>query len=436
MKKLFFLPLLFLALLYSCEKDPEPEPVEEEGFTAEMGRDTLYFLMQDIYYWYREMPDINKDDYPDPYKLLEALRYEPVDRFSFVADYDEWHAEMSGSFVGHGIRVGLDENNKARIAMIWDKSPLYANGVRRGWVINTVNGVDIGALLASGNVAQYNTVMGPSEAGITNAFVFTKPDGSTFSVASTKTTFNTNSVLHYDTLHLAGGVTGHVVYESFIEPSVDSLARAFAFFKENNVRDLILDLRYNLGGLVSIAQTLSSYIGGNHLAGTTMAKVEHNDKLTEYDREFSFISTSSSLDLPRVVVITSRSTASASEFIINGLRPHLQVITIGDTTYGKPVGFYPWDAGKKYTFAPTAFKIVNSENQGEYYFGIPPDKVASDDITHDFGDRDEASLKEAIYYLEHGNVSAKSFEIPFIRLPHVSERPEWMNNMFIEEKPF
>lgn len=435
MKKLLLLSAILLALFSSCKKDDGPD--EDQGaFTPAMGRDTLYYIMQDIYYWYRNMPPIDKDNYPDPYRLLEALRYTPDDRFSFVADYDEYNAEMSGSFVGHGIRVGVDANNKARIAMIYDNSPLYTAGVRRGWTINTVNGHDIGALLASGNRQQYDVVMGAPQAGISNQFVFTKPDGTTLSLTSAKASFQTNTVLHYDTLHLENGITGHIVYESFISPSTTELSQAFSFFKANAITDLIVDLRYNPGGLVSIAQTLASYIGGNHLSGTNMAFIEHNDKLTEFNRSFPFVTTPYSLDLPRVVIITTRNTASASEFIVNGLKPHMQVITVGDTSYGKPVGYYEWDAGKKYVFAPTAFKIVNSAGQGEYYFGIAPDIQATDDITHDFSDREEGSLKEAINYLENGLAGRKSFE-PYIKNgPQASEKPEWTKNMLIDDLPF
>ncbi|HEX2920806.1 MAG TPA: S41 family peptidase [Bacteroidales bacterium] len=433
-KKILIYTVILLALISSCKKDPDPEPIKTE-ITPAMGRDTLWYIMQDVYYWYKQMPSVNKDDYSNPYDLLEALRYKPFDRFSFVADYDEYYQEMGGIFVGHGIRVGLDSDNKARIAMIYDNSPLYAQGVRRGWTILSVNGSDIGALLAAGNRNQYNTVMGPSTAGVTNLFVFRKPDGTNVTISSEKASFQTNTVLHYDTLHLKNGIAGHIVYESFIEPSIPELATAFAFFKSNNVQDLILDLRYNSGGLVSIAQTLASYIGGNGLAGTNLAKIEHNDKLTEYDHSFTFKTTTYPLDLERVVIITTRSTASASEFIINGLKPHVQVVTVGDTTYGKPVGYYDWTAGEKYVFAPTAFKIVNSRGEGEYYFGIAPDKQAPDDITHDFDDRQEQSLKEAIYYLDNGIVSAKSL-IHFKNGPQVSEKPEWTNNMLIDERPF
>ena len=106
-------------------------------------------------------------------------------------------------------------------------------------------------------------------------------------------------------------------------------------------------------------------------------------------------------------MITSRSTASASEDVMNGLKPFVNVVSIGDTTNGKPTGMNGWDIGRahKYYVFPVTFKIVNSQNQGDFFDGIFPAKVLADDITHDFNDREELCLKEAIHYLETGSVS-------------------------------
>lgn len=422
-KLLLLLPCLFI--LAACERDPA-----DDGISPEAARDELYSLMNDMYYWYKQMPVVDRTGYGDPYALLEAMRYKPDDRFSFVADYDEYQASIQGTFVGHGIRVGVDNAGKARISMIYDKSPLYSLGVRRGWTILGVNGIDIGALLAAGNRKAYNDAFGPASAGITNTFFFHKPDGTTTTIKSAKAEFQTNAVLLFDTLHLSSGITGHLVYESFIKPSESELAKVFQFFKANNVKDLILDLRYNPGGLVDLSRKLSSYIAGNGVSGRTLAKLEYNDNHPDYNHNFPFISTAYPLDLPRLVVITTRSTASASEFIINGLRPHMQVITVGDTTYGKPVGYNSTNSGRKYVFAPTTFKIVNSLGEGEYYFGIPPDRPAPDDITRDFSDRNEASLREAVNYLE-GKPETKGLRL-FRNIPQYTEHPDWRGAMVID----
>jgi C-terminal processing protease CtpA/Prc len=240
-------------------------------------------------------------------------------------------------------------------------------------------------------------------------------------------------VLLYDTLHLSSGITGHLVFESFINPSRDELATAFAYFKANNIKDLILDLRYNGGGYLDISQTLSSYIGGNALAGTVFAKLLYNDKHQDQNYPFPFISTSYSIGLTRMVVITTRGTASASEAVMNGLKPHLTVVSVGDTTNGKPTGMNIWEVAKRFVMVPVTFKIVNSADQGEYFAGIAPAKLAPDDITHDFNDRQEACLKQAISYLQSGAFTTKSYGV-FKNSPKLTEKPGWMNNLFLPVK--
>jgi C-terminal processing protease CtpA/Prc len=396
LKKLIYLLLISVILLVSCEKD-NPEPVYE--VTPAMARDTLYYIMNQWYYWYDLMPSVTKENYKDPYELLEAMRYKKLDKWSIVYDYDDFIAESLGIFVGHGFRIGVDNSSKARIALIFNNSTLFASGVRRGWIVKKINNVDVAPLLLAGGTG-YSNLIGPSTAGVTNTFLFERPDGTELTVTSTKTTFTLNTVLLYDTLHLSSGITGHLVFEEFISPSEDELKTAFAFFKANDVKDIILDLRYNLGGLLTVSQSLASYIGGNGLAGKTYVKLQHNNKNQSSNSTFPFKTTSYSISLPRLIVITSYFTASASELIINGLKPFINVVTVGDTTRGKPMGMYAWYCAKKYAFVPVTFKTVNASNEGEYYDGFPPSRLATDDITHDFDDRNEACLKEAISCLQ------------------------------------
>ena len=432
MKKLFYLLLTLLILSASCKKEepePEPEPVVTNDVPA-LARDTLYYIMKQWYYWYDLMPSVTKENYADPYLLLEAMRYREIDRWSFVADYDEFMAEMQGTFVGHGFRIGLDKSLNARIAMIYNNSPLYTEGVRRGWVVKQINGYDIASILLANDSEAYLQAIGPSDAGVTNTFLFQRPDETEVTITSTKQSFTINSVILYDTLHLSSGITGHLTFESFIEPSEDELETAFAFFKANNVQDLILDLRYNPGGFLYIAQQLASYIAGNSKTGETFAGLTYNDKNQDYNIDYPFKISSYPLTLSRLVVITTRLTASASEAVMNGLKPHLNLVSIGDTTTGKPMGMNGWTCAGTYFFWPVTFKIVNSINEGEYYDGIAPSKICNDDITHDFDDRNEECLKEAIYWLESGSFQSKGSE-EFSRSANFSEKPSWVNNTFV-----
>ncbi len=435
MKKLFIFLITILIAFSSCKKNDTPGPAG--GPTPEMARDSLYLLLNQWYYWYSNMPAVNKDNYSDPYTLMEAMRYRPVDKWSFVEDYDKFLAEMLGTFVGHGFRLSYDiEDRTARVAMIYSGSPLYANGVRRGWIVKTINGNNMAPILASGDQTAYDNALGPSEAGVTNIFVFKKPDGTETTISSTKSTFTLNSVILYDTLHLTSGITGHLVFDQFITPSAQELATAFAWFRQCNVTDLILDLRYNSGGYLDIAQDLASYIAGNTLASnhSVFAKLEYNDKNQDQNYSYLFQSSSSSLSLPRVVVITSRLTASASEAVMNGLKPFVNVVGVGDTTYGKPVGMNGWPIGEKYFFWPITFKMVNAVNEGDYYAGFAPEKYADDDVSHDFDDRRELCLNESIHYLESGGFTAKRAG-EFHRNPVFSEKPAWMTNGFSIDKP-
>jgi C-terminal processing protease CtpA/Prc len=428
MKKLFSLLIILMTLFGSCKKEVNSPVIE---VTPEMARDSLYFIMKEVYYWYNLMPTVTRENYSDPYSLLDAMMYKTLDRWSFVADYDAFNAEMQGTFVGHGFRIGLDVDSVARIAMIYKNSQLYFSGVRRGWIVKKINGTDVAPLLAH-DMPAYYALIGPSTSDITNTFLFQKPDGSEVTISATKSSFTINSVLLYDTLLLStGDVAGHLVFESFIEPSEKELETAFSYFKTKGAKELILDLRYNSGGYLYIAQELASYIAGNGYTSTNFGTLQYNDKYQSVNRSYKFITTNSPLALSRIVVITTRSTASASEVVMNSLKPFTTIVSIGDTTNGKPVGMNAFPCAEKYIFSPITFKIINSLSQGDYFDGFAPQIIATDDITHDFDDNNEKCLKEAIQYLETGILPGKS-PLDFHRSAQFSEKPSWMNNTFVK----
>jgi carboxyl-terminal processing protease len=407
MKK--FVIYLFLAILgfSSCKKDVSPaSPTLDE-----QARDTLYAAMNQYYFWYKFMPVVKVTDYKDPYTLLEAMRYKTLDRWSFVETYAEYQAQNTGSFVGHGISLGLDPNNNVRIAQIYKNSPLYAKGVRRGWIVKKLNNTDLAPIFLARNSAAYNQLIGPSTANITNTFLFSTSAGKDSTITSTKAAFTLNTVIVADTLHLKSGIAGHLVFDQFIPPSNAELATAFSYFSQNNIKDIIVDLRYNGGGDLSVLQNMASYLAGAAKANTPFLTLTFNDKNAKYNQTYSFKIVSTPLSLSRVVVITTRGTASASEDFINGLKPLLPVVTIGDTTNGKPVGMIGIQFKTNYMFWPISFSLVNSANSGDFYQGFAPLKEVSDDITHDWSDRNEACFKEAIYYLEHGTVSGKALYV-------------------------
>jgi carboxyl-terminal processing protease len=426
MKKILLIFAVCIAILTSCTK-----PASDE--TPSMARDTLYKIMNQWYYWYDKMPSVTKENYSDPYELLEALRYKELDsQSSYVMEYDTYMAQMQGTSVTHGIRMVLDESQKARVGMIYRNSPLYAAGVRRGWIIKTINGYDIADILFRNDSKKLAEVLGPQEAGVTNVFLFSPPGQADVSISSTKSPFIINNVLLFDTIHLSNSsVAGHLVLSSFGGSTANELKTAFAFFKANNVSDFILDLRYNGGGLVADGQELASYIGGSSLTGSVYAKILYNDKNQNSNNTLPFVSTQYPLAVSKLVVITSRSTSGTGEAVMNGLYSKITVVSVGDTTAGEPAISKGWQCLKKYVFWLVTAKIVNSLDQ-DFYDGFPPDKREVDDITREFDDRQEQCLKEAIIYLETGQFSGKD-EKSFYRSVQFTEGPSLINNVLISK---
>jgi len=434
MKKFAFL-LFFLAVgLISCKKDVSPATTQT---VDEIARDTLYSVMNRYYFWYKLMPVVVETNYKDPYTLLDAMEYKTLDRWSFAQTYDQYVAQNTGAFVGHGISLGLDPFNQVRIAQIYHYSPLYSLGVRRGWIVKKLNGTDLAPIFLANDAAAYNQLIGASSTSVTNTFLFQTPAGKDSTIISTKASFTLNTVILADTLHLKSGITGHLVFDEFIPPSVQELQSAFTYFSQNNITDLIVDLRYNGGGDLNVLTNMASYVAGSSKFNTTFLTLTFNDKNTASNQSFNFTSVSGPLSISRLVVITTRGTASASEDFINGLKPIFDVKTIGDTTNGKPVGMvgfaYPRNQ-PVYLFWPITFSLVNSTGQGAFYDGFAPDKYVPDDITHDWNDRNEACLKEAIYYLENGTVSSKGLYVGGKPSVKFDEKSAKNNNAYILKK--
>jgi carboxyl-terminal processing protease len=310
---------------------------------------------------------------------------------------------------------------------------MYALGVRRGWIIKKLNGTNLAPIFIEGDGAAYSALIGASEAGITNTFLFETPEGKDSTITTTKASFVLNTVLNYDTLHLKTGVTGHLVFEQFIEPSNAELETAFAFFKQNNINNIIVDLRYNGGGDLTVLQNLAAYIVGTTRFGKPFLTLTHNEQQTSRNATFNFGTVTSPVSIGKMIVITTRSTASASEDLINGLKPFVEVKTIGDTTNGKPVGMYGFKHKVAYFFWPISFELVNTRGEGDFYDGFIPEKYVPDDITHDWGDRNESCLKEAIYYLENGSVSTKGF-YNYQKSVQFTEGPVRINNAYLIKK--
>jgi C-terminal processing protease CtpA/Prc len=157
---------------------------------------------------------------------------------------------------------------------------------------------------------------------------------------------------------------------------------------------------------VDVAQHLASYIGGLRTEGLVFAEYFHNDRNTFRNRILRFQSKLQPLKLDRLIVVTTKASASASELVINALRPFMPVVVVGGTTYGKPVGQYAIGFCDL-LLAPVSFALRNADGQGDFFDGFPPDCPAPDDADHQLGDPDEGSLKEALRFATTGACSAR-----------------------------
>jgi len=436
MKRIILITILLIPLLAGCKKDPDPEPVDEYTF-EERARDALYDLMKAVYLWYDKMPVIKLSDYPGPAELLAALRYKTYDNWSQVVDYDAFMAYYAGEFVGHGISMGLDQTGQVRILTIYKNSDLWPKGVRRGWILKKVNGIDIAPIMLSGDGTAWNTAWGASTAGVTNTLLFVKPDAAEVTLTSTKTALTVNTVMADTVFDRSGRKIAYLCFDAYLETSEAELNEAFAYFVDKGATDLIIDLRYNGGGLSDVALQLASLVVDNTYTDKVCVKYKYNALVaSDWDKTYNFLTTTSPLGLDKVVFITTRGSASASEYTINSLKPWIDVTLVGDTTYGKPVGSHAWaypfpsnsvpEPDYEYIYSVIAFKYVNSMNEGDFFGGIPPDVLVNDDITRDFGDTEELSLKAALAVIEGTKAGSA---IPYHRTKVFTESPKMLPSL-------
>jgi hypothetical protein len=181
----------------------------------------------------------------------------------------------------------------------------------------------------------------------------------------------------------------------------NEFSRVFNRFAGAGISDLVVDLRYNGGGYVSVQQKLANWLAPSSANGQLMMKEQFNDKYSEYNTT-DYFKKLGSLNLNRIYFIVSRSTASASELLINNLKPFMDVQLVGPSkTYGKPVGFFPVPVGDWYIF-PVSFRSTNKNGQGNYFNGMDLNSQVADGLDKDWGDIGEACLQSALSNITTG----------------------------------
>ncbi len=319
----------------------------------------VYEVMKDAYFWSASMPAQNTlDGKANPTDFFEKLVYQraTVDRFSSITDdIASLQKVFNGVSKIFGIQYQIgaieDTSNVALyLSYVVHGSPAEAAGLKRGDIIVKVNGQPL-------TNANYATLLRGSDnlnftLGTLNGSTLVADDSKTFNVV--KAEVNENPVGFSSVIDKSkfGKKIGYLVYTQFVpgtdaSPKVydDELRKIFGDFKAQGVNELVLDLRFNGGGYISSAETLASLIGKNISTSKVFYKEEWNQQFTDYFKkqkgtnalDHNFVNEANNIgaNLDRVFVLTSNGTASASELIINGLKPYMPVITVGTNTYGK-----------------------------------------------------------------------------------------------------
>jgi C-terminal processing protease CtpA/Prc len=348
--------------------------------------------------------------------------------FSYVTSIAEENAlTNSGSTAGFGIRL-FTEGTRLFISEAFEGAPGLAAGLDRGVEILAIgtsasNLQNVSDLITSGGLG---TALGPSDPGVTRTFRIRNTAGVESVVTAAKADFSLDPVSdRYGSRILddGGKKVGYVNLRTFIVNSADpQLREVFANFKAQNVTEVIIDLRYNGGGLVSLAELLTNLLGANRTSSDVQSRTVFNNRLSSNNRTAFFAPQPQSIAPTKIAFIGTGATASASELVMNALIPYYgaNVGLIGANTFGKPVGQIARDRPEcDDRFRIMAFQTVNRDNNGDYFNGLASSFQrtcrAADDLTRPLGDAGEASIRTALDFLAgrpctaiSGGVSAQS----------------------------
>jgi len=417
--------------------DSQGRPFPDSQGSTQDENNWLRSWSHDLYLWYDEITDVDPESLSTPEYFEEMKTFEltesgnPKDKFHFAIPTDEWIALSQGGIQGgYGAEFKILNGappRKVLVAYTEPDTPATAEAInlKRGAEILEIDGVDV---INGDDIDTLNNGLFP-DAGETHTFLIKNvEEDSSRSITMTSTEIVSTPVQNLSFLETDNGVVGYFTFNSHIAPAEKQLIEAVTQLRESNISDLVVDLRYNGGGFLDIANELSAMIAGDSAVGQVFEAIEFNEKhpdlnpvtgelLTPKD----FLTTSQgfsapegaplpALGLDRVFIITGSGTCSASESIINGLRGiDMEVIVIGNTTCGKPYGFYAFDNCGT-TYFSIQFRGVNQKGFGDYADGFSPSNLTSpegvpisgclvsDDFNHELGDPQEGRLKAALAY--------------------------------------
>lgn len=460
------------------------EAFPDKSGTAMHEKMWLRSWSDETYLWYDEI----EDNDPNPFGILDFFNQLKTnertdsgsfkDNFHFSQSTEEYNERtQSGVSSGYGISwefVRSSAPRKLVVRYTEPGSPAALAGVQRGDEVREVNGVDF---VNSSNVDAINAGLFPDDSGESHTFTFVKPgiDGApddSREITLISANVELEPVQNVDVIDTPSGRIGYMQFNSYIRAAQPGLIDAFTRFDNEGVTDLVIDLRYNGGGLLAMASQLAYMVAGSaQTDGLTFETTQYNDKNPNtspvtgrsisptpfYNREIDYAAgvftsnTLPSVDLARVFVLATDSTCSASEAFINGLRGiDVDVILIGDTTCGKPYGFFPQDNCGT-TYFTIQFSGINNKGFGEYSDGFIPTEnpqfaaevqgcPVADDFSLPLGDENERMLSAALGYAQTGDcpvntvIAGKSDVLTVEQGPSIRNPNTILESIILENK--
>lgn len=391
--------IAFVFLAPSCKKEPRIEPDIEDDILTK----TNTWITEEMrfwYYWNRSIPAnaaLNFD--LEPKDFFESILHKD-DRFSWIDKVDDLKDGLAGVSTTTGLNFGLVRDGNTvfgYVRYVVPKSPADLAGIERGMFFTRVNGNKM-------TVADYNSILDPYYKGEGFIVQMAELDGN--NLIETEKIGLASVKISEPAVHLFNAITtesgrkvGYLFYNRFlgddsIRVNSDDLFEAFQYFKAQGVQDLILDIRYNLGGSIAVSGLLSALIMPNYDENKVYVEYKYNEDLNDFiGRGLKFKSLfaefptwgskvpAANLNLNKVYVLATYNSASASELVINNLRPYMDVVHIGDTTRGKNEGSITVEDERKnidekerieWAIQPIILKLANALHFGDYHDGLAP----------------------------------------------------------------
>lgn len=437
MRKSIVYLLLVILTITSCTKIKvtPTEDLEVNNF--------IWKGLNTYYLWQKKVTDLadnrflNPNGYhdflgsePNPVLFFENLLYQrnTIDKWSWIVeDYIALENSFQGITLHNGMEFGLVFENGSTtdifgyVRYVLPNTDASSKNLKRGMIFNSINGVKL-------NIDNYRNLLFSNADYTINLADYNNGNPTTngTSIALTKVEYTENPVFITKTIISNSKKIGYLMYNSFTSNFDDELNAAFLTLKNEGITDLIVDLRYNGGGSVRTAVYLSSMITGQ-FSGQLFAKKRWNDKIvfsvsnleerfTDQINNGNIQESINSLSLDKVYFITTNSSASASELVINGLKPYIDVKTVGTKTHGKYVASITlYDSPKlfnkeninqnhNWAIQPIVLEIKNKlgENSIE---GFTPNIVLSEDYNNlgILGETTDPLLQRTITYITTGS---------------------------------